>query len=125
VQDVDAVIVRVVELGAKVKRPAEDQFYDDRDRQSRDLAEDTEWLVGLLHQLMPAEPEVAGLLALIRAALRPRGRPLRRRQQARAAAGPGQVAAGPQGDGDAVPLLTRARQQRPARPAPRIAAPLN
>ena len=34
--------------------------------QSRDLAEDAEWLAGLLHQLMPTEPEVAGLLALIR-----------------------------------------------------------
>jgi RNA polymerase sigma factor (sigma-70 family) len=33
---------------------------------SRDLAEDAEWLASLLHQLMPAEPEVAGLLALIR-----------------------------------------------------------
>ena len=31
-----------------------------------DLAEDAEWLASLLHQLMPAEPEVAGLLALIR-----------------------------------------------------------
>jgi RNA polymerase sigma factor (sigma-70 family) len=34
--------------------------------QSRDLAEDADWLAGLLHQLMPTEPEVAGLLALIR-----------------------------------------------------------
>jgi RNA polymerase sigma factor (sigma-70 family) len=34
--------------------------------QSRDLAEEAEWLAGLLHRLMPAEPEVAGLLALIR-----------------------------------------------------------
>jgi RNA polymerase sigma-70 factor (ECF subfamily) len=34
--------------------------------QSRDLAEDADWLAGLLYQLMPAEPEVAGLLALIR-----------------------------------------------------------
>jgi RNA polymerase sigma-70 factor (ECF subfamily) len=34
--------------------------------QSRDLAEDAEWLASLLYQLMPAEPEVAGLLALIR-----------------------------------------------------------
>jgi RNA polymerase sigma-70 factor (ECF subfamily) len=34
--------------------------------QSRELAEDAEWLASLLHQLMPAEPEVAGLLALIR-----------------------------------------------------------
>jgi RNA polymerase sigma factor (sigma-70 family) len=37
-----------------------------RPAQSRDLAEDAEWLARLLHQLMPAEPEVAGLLALIR-----------------------------------------------------------
>lgn len=34
--------------------------------QSRDLVEDAEFLASLLHQLMPAEPEVAGLLALIR-----------------------------------------------------------
>jgi RNA polymerase sigma-70 factor (ECF subfamily) len=33
---------------------------------SRDLVEDAEWLASLLHQLMPTEPEVAGLLALIR-----------------------------------------------------------
>jgi RNA polymerase sigma factor (sigma-70 family) len=34
--------------------------------QSRDLVDDAEWLVSLLHQLMPTEPDVAGLLALIR-----------------------------------------------------------
>jgi RNA polymerase sigma factor (sigma-70 family) len=34
--------------------------------QSRDLVDDAEWLASLLHQLMPSEPEVAGLLALIR-----------------------------------------------------------
>jgi RNA polymerase sigma factor (sigma-70 family) len=34
--------------------------------QARDLAEDAEWLASLLRRLMPAEPEVAGLLALIR-----------------------------------------------------------
>ncbi|MEJ3747593.1 sigma-70 family RNA polymerase sigma factor [Actinomycetes bacterium KLBMP 9797] len=34
--------------------------------QSRDLVDDAEWLAGLLHQLMPTEPEVTGLLALIR-----------------------------------------------------------
>jgi len=34
--------------------------------QSRDLVDDAEWLASLLQQLMPAEPEVAGLLALIR-----------------------------------------------------------
>jgi RNA polymerase sigma-70 factor (ECF subfamily) len=33
--------------------------------QSRDLVEDAQWLALLLHQLMPTEPEVAGLLALI------------------------------------------------------------
>ena len=33
--------------------------------QSRDLVDDSEWLARLLHQLMPTEPEVAGLLALI------------------------------------------------------------
>jgi RNA polymerase sigma-70 factor (ECF subfamily) len=34
--------------------------------QSRDLVEDAEFLATLLHNLMPTEPEVAGLLALIR-----------------------------------------------------------
>jgi RNA polymerase sigma factor (sigma-70 family) len=34
--------------------------------QSRDLTDDAEWLASLLDRLMPAEPEVAGLLALIR-----------------------------------------------------------
>ena len=34
--------------------------------QARDLVDDAEWLVSLLHRLMPTEPEVAGLLALIR-----------------------------------------------------------
>ena len=32
----------------------------------RDLAEDAEWLTALLARLLPAQPEVAGLLALIR-----------------------------------------------------------
>ncbi|MFB4280764.1 RNA polymerase sigma factor [Nonomuraea sp. MTCD27] len=34
--------------------------------QARDLVEEAEWLAGLLANLMPKEPEVAGLLALIR-----------------------------------------------------------
>ena len=34
--------------------------------QSHDLVDDADWLASLLHQLMPTEPEVAGLLALIR-----------------------------------------------------------
>jgi RNA polymerase sigma factor (sigma-70 family) len=33
---------------------------------SHDLVDDAEWLVSLLHELMPTEPEVTGLLALIR-----------------------------------------------------------
>jgi RNA polymerase sigma factor (sigma-70 family) len=33
---------------------------------SRNLVDDAEWLATLLHQLMPTEPEVAGLLSLIR-----------------------------------------------------------
>jgi RNA polymerase sigma-70 factor (ECF subfamily) len=33
---------------------------------SRDLVDDAEWLTALLHGLLPNEPEVAGLLALIR-----------------------------------------------------------
>ncbi len=82
--------------------------------QSRDLAEEAEWLAALLHRLMPAEPEVAGLLALIRL------------HRARAAArfGPGGELVLLQDQdrslwdreviGDAVRLLTRAaRRQRP------------
>src|SRR5690606_27674559 len=34
--------------------------------ESRDLVDDAEWLASLLHTLMPNEPEVTGLLALIR-----------------------------------------------------------
>jgi RNA polymerase sigma-70 factor (ECF subfamily) len=34
--------------------------------QSRDLADDAEFLATLLHRLLPTDPEVAGLLALIR-----------------------------------------------------------
>ena len=34
--------------------------------ESRDLVDDAEWLTEQLHQLMPTEPEIAGLLALIR-----------------------------------------------------------
>jgi RNA polymerase sigma factor (sigma-70 family) len=34
--------------------------------QSRNLVDDADWLATLLHQQMPGEPEIAGLLALIR-----------------------------------------------------------
>jgi RNA polymerase sigma-70 factor (ECF subfamily) len=39
---------------------------DGQQAQSRDLADDAEFLATLLHRLMPTEPEAAGLLALIR-----------------------------------------------------------
>jgi RNA polymerase sigma factor (sigma-70 family) len=82
--------------------------------QSRDLAEDAQWLTSLLHQLMPNEPEVAGLLALIRLH--------RARTAGRFGAG-GELVPLPDQDrslwdheaiADAVRLLTRtARRQRP------------
>ena len=80
--------------------------------QSRDLAEDADWLADLLHRLMPTEPEVAGLLALIRL------------HRARAAArfGPnGEIVLLQEQDrslwdreaiGDAVRLLTRTARRR-------------
>ena len=81
---------------------------------SRDLAEDAEWLASLLDQLMPTEPEVAGLLALIRlhrarAAARfgPDGGLVLLRDQDRTRWDREAIA-------DAVRLLTRAaRRQRP------------
>jgi RNA polymerase sigma-70 factor (ECF subfamily) len=81
---------------------------------SRDLTDDAEWLASLLHQLMPMEPEVAGLLALIRL----------HRARADARFGPGgAIVLLPDQDrsrwdrdaiADAIRLLTRtARRQRP------------
>src|SRR6516164_8316874 len=81
---------------------------------SRDLAEDAEWLAGLLHQLMPTEPEAAGLLALIRlhrartpARFGPDGGLVLLRDQDRSLWDRAAIS-------DAVRLLTRAaRRQRP------------
>jgi RNA polymerase sigma factor (sigma-70 family) len=82
----------------------------------RDLAEEAEWLATLLHQLMPAEPEVAGLLALIRlhrarAAARfgPEGALVLLEDQDRSLWDRETIA-------DAVQLLTRAARRR--RPGP-------
>jgi RNA polymerase sigma factor (sigma-70 family) len=81
---------------------------------SRDLAAEAEWLASLLHQLMPTEPEAAGLLALIRLH--------RARAAARFGPGGGLVLLPDQDRSlwdreaiaDAVRLLTRtARRQRP------------
>jgi RNA polymerase sigma-70 factor (ECF subfamily) len=81
---------------------------------SRDLAEEAEWLATLLHQLMPAEPEAAGLLALIRlhrargaARFGPEGGLVLLKDQDRSLWDREIIA-------DAVQLLTRAaRRQRP------------
>ena len=83
----------------------------------RDLVDDAEWLAPCCHQLMPTEPEVAGLLALIRL------------HRARAAArfdadgdlvllGPGPVAVGPRAIAAATAPGPRRRTARPALPAP-------
>ena len=71
--------------------------------QSRDLVDDAEWLASLLHELMPTEPEVAGLLALIRLH-RARAAALRSRRSPGAVARPGPVPVGQRGDraGDSV-----------------------
>ena len=82
--------------------------------QSRDLAEEAAWLASLLYQLMPAEPEVAGLLALIRlhgarvdARFSDDGGLVLLRDQDRSRWGKDAIA-------DAIQLLTRAaRRKRP------------
>ena len=57
--------------------------------ESRDLVDDAEWLANQLHELMPTEPEVAGLLALIQ--LHRAGAPgeVRRARRSGFASGPG------------------------------------
>ena len=84
--------------------------------QRRDLTDDAEWLAGLLARLMPAEPEVLGLLALIRlhrarAATRfdAEGRLVLLRHQDRARWNKGEIAA-------AADLVVRAGRLR--RPGP-------
>ena len=84
--------------------------------QSRDLADDAEWLATLLHNLMPTEPEVTGLLALIRlhrartdARVDPRGDLVLLQQQDRSRWDHDAIA-------DAARLLARAAHQH--RPGP-------
>nr|WP_206314109.1 sigma-70 family RNA polymerase sigma factor [Streptomyces coryli] len=84
--------------------------------QSHDLADDAEWLAALLHRLMPAEPEPAGLLALIRlhrarnaARFTPQGHLVRLADQDRSRWDHEAIAA-------ATALLTRAARRR--RPGP-------
>jgi RNA polymerase sigma factor (sigma-70 family) len=65
--DADELGARLSEVLAVVYLLFNEGYLSTSDRvQDRDLAEDAEWLASLLDRLMPAEPEVAGLLALIR-----------------------------------------------------------
>jgi RNA polymerase sigma-70 factor (ECF subfamily) len=58
--------VRLDEVLAVIYLLLNEGYLATAENQSRDLVEDAEWLAALLHNLMPTEPEVAGLLALIR-----------------------------------------------------------
>ena len=63
----DGVNVRLTEVLTVIYLLLNEGYLSTAERaQSRDLVDDAEWLATLLHRLMPAEPEVAGLLALIR-----------------------------------------------------------
>jgi RNA polymerase sigma factor (sigma-70 family) len=63
----DELSARLTEVLAVIYLLCNEGYLSTAERaQSRDLVEDAEWLASLLHQLMPTEPEVAGLLALIR-----------------------------------------------------------
>jgi RNA polymerase sigma-70 factor (ECF subfamily) len=115
IPDPDELGARLAEVLTVIYLLCNEGYLSTADRvQSRDLLEDAEFLADLLHRLMPTEPDVAGLLALIRL------------HRARAAArfGPdGELVQLPDQDrslwdrtaiADATRLLTRAaRQQRP------------
>jgi RNA polymerase sigma factor (sigma-70 family) len=67
VPDPDELNDRLNEVLAVIYLLLNEGYLSTADRtESRDLVDDAEWLATLLHQLMPTEPEVAGLLALIR-----------------------------------------------------------
>ena len=66
IPDADQLAARLSEVLAVIYLLCNEGYLStSRQAQSRDLVEDAEWLARLLHQLMPTEPEVAGLLALI------------------------------------------------------------
>jgi len=62
----DELDARLTEVLAVIYLLLNEGYLSTTETQSRDLVEDAEWLASLLHSLMPTEPEVAGLLALIR-----------------------------------------------------------
>jgi RNA polymerase sigma factor (sigma-70 family) len=67
VPDPDELGARLTEVLAVIYLLLNEGYLSTTDHvEARDLVEEAEWLAGLLHQLMPTEPEVAGLLALIR-----------------------------------------------------------
>jgi RNA polymerase sigma-70 factor (ECF subfamily) len=67
IPDADELGGRLTEVLAVIYLLCNEGYLSTAERaESRDLVDDAEWLAALLHQLMPAEPEVAGLLALIR-----------------------------------------------------------
>ncbi len=66
IPDPDELSARLTELLAVIYLLFNEGYLSTSEQvQSRYLVEDAEWLARLLHQLMPTEPEVAGLLALI------------------------------------------------------------
>jgi RNA polymerase sigma-70 factor (ECF subfamily) len=67
IPDSDDFEARLGEVLAVIYLLCNEGYLSTADRaEHRELVEDAEFLAGLLHQLMPTEPEVAGLLALIR-----------------------------------------------------------
>jgi RNA polymerase sigma-70 factor (ECF subfamily) len=67
IPDADELDARLDEVLAVIYLLLNEGYLSTAERaQSRDLVDDAEWLASLLHTLMPNEPEVAGLLALIR-----------------------------------------------------------
>ncbi|HEX5995431.1 MAG TPA: RNA polymerase sigma factor [Jiangellales bacterium] len=67
IPDADELGGRLTEVLAVIYLLFNEGYLSTSDRvQSHDLVEQAEWLARLLHRLMPTEPEVAGLLALIR-----------------------------------------------------------
>ena len=67
IPDPDELGARLTEVLAVIYLLFNEGYLSTAERaQSRDLVDDAEWLAALLHRLMPTEPEVAGLLALVR-----------------------------------------------------------
>jgi RNA polymerase sigma factor (sigma-70 family) len=62
----DELDARLSEVLAVIYLLLNEGYLSTTQSESRHLVDDAEWLASLLHSLMPTEPEVAGLLALIR-----------------------------------------------------------